>query len=84
MHLLSGIPQINRGVALGGGNTYVLTADDQIVALRQSNGHVVFNVTVGNEASGVFESMAPLYANGNLCPKVSAPRHNFAIYNHYR
>lgn len=66
LHLLDGIPQINRGVTLGNGDVYVLTADDHLIALRQSDGHVVFDVTVADESKGYFESMAPLYADGRV------------------
>ena len=66
LHLLDGIPTINRGVALGDGNVYVLTADDRLIALRESTGQPVFDVSVANEAKGYFESMAPLYAAGRV------------------
>jgi len=60
------LPQINRGVTLGDGFVYVLTADDRLIALNQSNGQVVFNVQVANPADFEFESMAPQFAAGEL------------------
>ncbi|MCL6454412.1 MAG: PQQ-binding-like beta-propeller repeat protein [Alicyclobacillus sp.] len=67
----AGLPHINRGVALGDGNVYVLTADDHLVAMRQADGKVVFNVSVANPADFQFESMAPQFADGRLIVGVS-------------
>ncbi|QSO45672.1 outer membrane protein assembly factor BamB family protein [Alicyclobacillus mengziensis] len=66
LHLLQGIPTINRGVALGDGKVFVLTADDRLIALSQSTGSLIYQVTVADEAKGYFESMAPLYVNGKV------------------
>lgn len=66
LHLLDGIPTINRGVAIGEGHVYVLTPDDRLIALNMKTGQLIYQVTVANESQGYFESMAPLYANGQV------------------
>lgn len=66
LHLAQGIPEANRGVAVGPKFVYVLTADDQLIALRPGNGTPVFDVKVADVNIGYFETMAPLYANGRL------------------
>jgi len=66
VHLLDGIPLINRGVAVASGRVYVLTADDQLVALNAATGKVAFTITVAAESVGYFESMAPIVANGRV------------------
>lgn len=66
LHLDQGIPTINRGVALGLGDVFVLTPDDKLVALSQKTGQVRYEVTVADEDEGYFESMAPLYADGKV------------------
>ena len=66
LQLLQAIPTINRGVALGDGKVFVLTADDKLIALSQSTGSLIYQVTVADEAKGYFESMAPLYAKGKV------------------
>ncbi len=66
LHLLDGIPAINRGVALGGGYVYVLTPDDRLIALDKQTGLVHYDVSVADESKGYFESMAPIYANGTI------------------
>lgn len=66
LSLDQGIPTINRGVALGEGDVFVLTADDRLIALSEQTGRLRYQVTVANESLGYFESMAPLYADGKV------------------
>lgn len=66
LHIPQGIPEANRGVALRGPYVYVLTADDQLIALRKSSGKVVFDVTVANVNQGYFETMTPLVADNRV------------------
>lgn len=66
LDLLQGIPTINRGVALGDGKVFVLTADDRLIALSARTGHVLYQVTVADQAEGYFETMAPLYVDGKV------------------
>lgn len=60
------MPKINRGVALGKKNLYVLSPDDVLVSLNQLTGQVRYGVSVANSANGNFESMAPLWADGKV------------------
>ena len=57
-----GLPQINRGVAMGRTRLYVLTAEDKLLALRKSDGRLLYAVQVAKPQTGIFESMAPLIA----------------------
>lgn len=66
LHVPRGIPEANRGVALAGDHVYVLTADDQLIALNRHTGHMLFDVTVADVNAGNFETMAPLVADGNV------------------
>ncbi|SHK63355.1 pyrroloquinoline quinone-dependent dehydrogenase [Alicyclobacillus tolerans] len=66
LHLLQGIPTINRGVAVGQGKVFLLTADDRLVALSQQTGQLLYQVSVANESKGYFESMSPLYVDGKV------------------
>lgn len=57
---------INRGVAVANQRVYVLTADDQLIALDRKTGRAVYAVSVADPAQGYFESMAPLVADGRV------------------
>ena len=61
-----GLPQINRGVAMGRTRVYVLTAEDRLVALRKSDGHLIYTVQVADPQKGYFESMAPMLAGNSI------------------
>lgn len=65
-NVADGIPEINRGIALGPQHVFVLTADDQLIALDKASGKIVFSKVVADQKNGYFESMAPLYANGKV------------------
>jgi alcohol dehydrogenase (cytochrome c) len=66
INVTKGMPQINRGVALGLDKMYVLTPDNQLMAIRKSDGVQVFAVVVADAKLGYFETMAPLYADGRV------------------
>jgi alcohol dehydrogenase (cytochrome c) len=58
---------VNRGVALGYGNVYVLTLDDHLVALDASDGHVVWQTSVvppNGAQNGYSETMQPQIYHG--------------------
>jgi len=61
-----GIPQINPGVAISSDRVFVLTPDDQLIALNRTDGKPVFDVTVASQDNGYFESMAPLIVDGRV------------------
>lgn len=60
------MPQINRGVALDNHDVFVLTPNDHLLALNKKTGQLRYAVSVANSTKGIFESMAPLYANGMI------------------
>ena len=58
---------VNRGVALYGGNAYLETLDDHVVALDAQTGKVVWNKAVYPDAGvGFFMTGAPLVVKGSL------------------
>ncbi|MDB5052489.1 MAG: hypothetical protein JWM44_539, partial [Bacilli bacterium] len=65
-HLTKGMSTTNRGVALGADKVYVLTPDNQLIAIRKSDGVQVYSVVVADVKLGYFETMAPLYADGRV------------------
>jgi len=52
--------------AIGGGNVYVLTQDNQIFALKPDTGETVWTVSATLETSGVFGVAAPAMAQGTV------------------
>lgn len=52
--------------AIGGGNVYVLTQDNQIVALKPDTGETAWTVSATLETSGVFGVGAPAIAQGTV------------------
>lgn len=52
--------------AIGGGNIYVLTQDNQIFALKPETGETVWTVSATLETSGVFGVAAPAMAQGTV------------------
>lgn len=57
---------VNRGVAVGYGNVYVLTLDDRLIALDAASGEVRWNIGVADPAVGYSETMAPQIYNGKI------------------
>ncbi len=53
---------INRGVALGDGRVYLLTADDRLVALNATTSALDFSTQLTSPALGYSETSAPLVA----------------------
>ena len=51
---------------LGEGLVFLLTADDHLVALDAATGRLRWRIAVADPASGVYETMAPLYAGGRV------------------
>lgn len=64
MHQPPWAPVATRGVALGDGLVFLLTADDRLIALSAATGRVHYAVPVADPAQGYFETMAPLFADG--------------------
>lgn len=62
----------NRGVAVGEGKVFMLSVDNQIVALDQKTGALVKMVPISNSIDGVtlengyYETTAPVYYKGNV------------------
>jgi outer membrane protein assembly factor BamB len=52
--------------AIGGGNIYVLTQDNQIYALKPDTGETIWTVSATLETSGVFGVGAPAIAQGTV------------------
>jgi alcohol dehydrogenase (cytochrome c) len=57
---------VNRGVAVGYGNVYVLTLDDRLIALDAASGEVRWNIGVADPAVGYSETMAPQIYKGMI------------------
>jgi alcohol dehydrogenase (cytochrome c) len=55
----------NRGVAVGDGRVYAVTPNALLYALDQSNGRLVWKVSLGNPLF-LSESMAPVFFDGKL------------------
>lgn len=60
-----GVPT-NRGVTAGHGELYLLTFDDQLIALQQSTGEKLWTTTVADASAGFSEVSPPTYWNGLL------------------
>jgi alcohol dehydrogenase (cytochrome c) len=57
---------VNRGVAVGYGNIYVLTLDDRLIALDAASGEVRWNIGVADPTVGYSETMAPQIYKGMI------------------
>jgi alcohol dehydrogenase (cytochrome c) len=57
---------VNRGVAVYGDKVYLATLDARVIALRRSNGSVVWNVSAARPGDGYSFTMAPLAAGGKI------------------
>jgi PQQ-dependent dehydrogenase (methanol/ethanol family) len=57
---------VNRGVAVGYGNVYVVTLDDRLIALDAASGEVHWNVAVADPSVGYSETMAPQIYKGMI------------------
>lgn len=57
---------VNRGVAVGYGKVFVVTLDDQLVALDASNGKVLWQKQVADPTLGYSETMAPTLYDGKV------------------
>jgi alcohol dehydrogenase (cytochrome c) len=57
---------VNRGVAVGYGNVYVVTLDDRLIALDAASGEVRWNVGVADPTVGYSETMAPQVYKGRI------------------
>jgi glucose dehydrogenase len=57
---------VNRGVAVYGDKVYLATLDARVIALRRSNGSVVWNVSAARPGEGYSFTMAPLAAGGKI------------------
>ena len=61
----------NRGVALYADLVFMATADAYLVALRASDGQVVWETEVADYTSGYYMTLAPLAVSGNVMVGVS-------------
>lgn len=57
---------VNRGVAVGYGDVYVLTLDDKLLALDAKNGKEKWESTVADPRAGYSETMAPQIYDGKV------------------
>lgn len=57
---------VNRGVAVFGDKVYIATLDARVIALRRSDGSVVWDVQAAEPAQGYSFTMAPLAAAGKI------------------
>ena len=55
---------VNRGVAVGYGKVYVVTLDDNLLALDANTGKVVWQKSVADASAGYSETMAPQLYHG--------------------
>jgi alcohol dehydrogenase (cytochrome c) len=55
---------VNRGVAVGYGRVYVVTLDDQLLALDASDGHTLWQSSIADSKSGYSETLAPQIYDG--------------------
>jgi glucose dehydrogenase len=60
-----GVPT-NRGVTVANGKVYLLTFDDQLIALQAATGDVVWHAQVADASQGYSETSPPTYWNGLL------------------
>ncbi|MDB5058310.1 MAG: putative pyrrolo-quinoline quinone, partial [Chloroflexi bacterium] len=56
----------NRGVAVANGKVYLLTFDDQLIALQASTGEKLWSTKVANSSDGYSETSPATYWNGML------------------
>ncbi len=57
---------VNRGVAVGYGKVYVVTLDDELLALDASNGKVAWQKQIVDPSGGYSETMAPQIYKGTV------------------
>jgi alcohol dehydrogenase (cytochrome c) len=57
---------VNRGAAVGYGKVYVVTLDDQLLALDAAHGNVLWNKAVADPTLGYSETMAPQLYKGSV------------------
>ncbi|MDO8210589.1 PQQ-binding-like beta-propeller repeat protein [Conexibacter sp. CPCC 206217] len=63
----AGQPQpTNRGVTVAGGRVYLLTYDEQLIALRASDGRELWTTRVADPRSGAIGTSPPTYWQGRL------------------
>jgi glucose dehydrogenase len=55
---------VNRGVAVSGGQVFLLTFDDHLQALSQATGERLWSSQVGDPHTGAYETMAPTVWDG--------------------
>jgi alcohol dehydrogenase (cytochrome c) len=57
---------VNRGVAIGYGRVYVVTLDNQLLALDAADGHTVWQKTIVSSQNGYSETLAPQIYDGMI------------------
>lgn len=57
---------VNRGVAVGYGNVYVVTLDDKLIALDARDGKTRWEVQLADPRAGYSETMAPQIFDGRI------------------
>ena len=55
---------VNRGVAMGYGNVYLVTLDDRLLALDAADGHTVWESTIVSAKNGYSETLQPQIYDG--------------------
>ena len=66
MHQPYWAPVATRGVALGDGTVFLVTADDRLIALSAQTGAVRYETAIASPAQGYFETMDPTFAQGEV------------------
>lgn len=69
---------------LGNGNVYVMTSDNQLFALNQTNGAVVWTTSGAAELAGIFGTAAPASAQGTVVVGFSSGELNAYRYENGR
>jgi alcohol dehydrogenase (cytochrome c) len=57
---------VNRGVAIGYGRVYVVTLDNQLLALDAADGHTVWQTNIVSAQNGYSETLAPQIYDGMI------------------
>src|SRR5580698_3695326 len=57
---------VNRGVAVGYGKVYVVTLDDQLLALNAADGQIAWQATIVSSQNGYSETLAPQVYDGMI------------------
>jgi alcohol dehydrogenase (cytochrome c) len=60
------VSPVNRGVAVGGGRVYLLTYDEQLIALARNTGRVLWRTEAADTSGGYVATSPPTDSGGRL------------------